>query len=176
MTDFNQNQEGDYQNFQNYQDNNQNYQIINQNNPNHPTDEYSINPSEYPPPPENNVNDLPTEQLVNSQGQLSNNNPNYTPQAPDMYHPLSDQVAPPISNSDIVTDQQMTQPPAEPVYQPDLQQIPPVEQIPFDNAPAIELPPQPRRRTSCRAFYVIGAICGIIGSIIIIVRHFNRYK
>jgi hypothetical protein len=32
-----------------------------------------------------------------------------------MYHPLSDQVAPPISNSDIVTDQQMTQPPAEPV-------------------------------------------------------------
>ena len=104
MTDFNQNQEGDYQNFQNYQDNNQNYQIINQNNPNHPTDEYSINPSEYPPLPENNANDLPTEQLVNSQGQLSNNNPNYTPQAPDMYHPLSDQVAPPISNSDIVTE------------------------------------------------------------------------
>ena len=28
-------------------------QIINQNNPNHPTDEYSINPSEYPPLPEN---------------------------------------------------------------------------------------------------------------------------
>ena len=157
MSDYNQNQEGDYQNFQNYQnnnqnnqDNNQNYQVINQNDTNHQINEYSINPSEYRPPSEDNINDLPNEELVNSQAPLSNNNPNYTPQAPEMYPSLSDQVAPPILNPDIVTDQQMTQPPAEPINQPGVQQLPPAEQIPFDNGPVVQLPPQPRRRQACR--------------------------
>ncbi len=175
MSAFNQNQEGDYQNFQNYQnnnqnnqDNNQNYRIINQNDTNHPNDGYSINPSEYRPPSEDNVNDLPTEELVNSQV------PNYTPQAPNMYPPLSDQVAPPISNPDMVAVQPMTQSPAEPINQPDIQQAPPVQQIPFDNAPLVELPPQPRRRPAIRYMSILGCIVGIVASIIIIVRRFTR--
>ena len=157
MSDYNQNQEGDYQNFQNYQnnnqnnqDNNQNYQVINQNDTNHQINEYSINPSEYRPPSEDNIKDLPKEELVNSQAPLSNNNQNYTPQAPEMYPSLSDQVAPPILNPDIVTDQQMTQPPAEPINQPDVQRLPLAEQIPFDNGPLVQLSPQPRRRPACR--------------------------
>ena len=181
MSDFNQNQGGDYQNFHNYQnnnqnnqDNNQNYQVININEPNHPMDEYSINPSEYRPPSEDNINDLPTEELVNSQAPIQNNDPNDTPQASDMYPPLSDQVAPPISIPDMVTDQQMTQPPAEPINQPDVQQAPPIQPIPFDNAPIVELPPQPRIRPACRGLSIFGGIASIIASIIIIVRHFSR--
>ena len=170
MINLNQNQEVDYQNFQNYQNNNQNYQVINPNNSNHTPDNYYINPSENPPKPENNVNDLPTEQLVNSQAPLLNNNQNYTPQAPDIYPPLSDQVAPPISNPDMVTDQQMSQPPAEPIYQPNAQQIQ------FDNVPLVIQPPQPRRRAAVRYLSIFISICCIVGCIIIIVRQFTRYR
>ena len=162
MSNYNQNQKGDFQISKKYQDNNMN----NQNNQNYPK-------AQYPPQPQYNVNGLTTEQLlVNTQKQMPNNNKNYTFQTPDIYPSLSDQVAPPILNHDIVMDQQTSQPPAQPVFQAEVQQTPSNESIPIDNAPLImPTPMQPRRRSSVQVMTMLGFIASIISFIIISLRN-----
>ena len=167
MLDYNQNKEGDYQNFQNYQDN--------QNNQNYPIDQYSSKPQQNPP--QDNGNYYSNPQLLNSQTPSSNNSINDTSPTPDDYQPISDQVAPLISNPDVAMDQQMAQPSAQPIYEPILPQDNPVQPVAFDNAPLeIQPPIQPRRAPTCRTISIIGFIASIISSIIIIIRFVNRNK
>ena len=125
------------------------------------------------PPKIKAKNALTTEQLlVNTQKQMPNNNKNYTFQTPDIYPSLSDQVAPPILNHDIVMDQQTSQPPAQPVFQAEVQQTPSNESIPIDNAPLImPTPIQPRRRSSVQVMTMLGFIASIISFIIISLRN-----
>ena len=169
----------DNKNNQNYQDNqnNQNYQD-NQNNQNYPFDQYSSKPQQYPS--QDNGNYYSNPQLLNSQTPLTNNNLNNTPQAPDEYQTISDQVAPPISNPEVAMDQQMAQPAGQPDFEPIPLQDPqdsPVQPEAFDNAP-INIPPaiQPRRGPSCRSLSIIGFIASLISSIILIIRYVNRKK
>ena len=159
MSNYNQNQKGDFQISKNYQDNNMN-------NQNYPKDQY-------PSQPQYNANGLTTEQLlVNTQKQILNKNKNYTIQTPGIYPSLSDQVSPPILNHDIVMDQQMTQSPAQPIFQAEVQQTPSGESIPIDNAPLIIPPPmQPRRRSSVQVMTMLGFIASVISFIIISLRN-----
>ena len=162
MSNYNQNQKGDFQISKKYQDNNMN----NQNNQNYPKDQY-------PSQPQYNANGLPTEQLlVNTQKQIPNKNKNYAFETPGIYPSLSDQVASPILNHDIVMDQQMTQSPAQPIFQAEVQQTPSGESIPIDNAPLIIPPPmQPRRRSSVQVMTMLGFIASVISFIIISLRN-----
>ena len=159
MSNYNQNQKGDFQISKKYQDNNMN-------NQNYPKDQY-------PPQPQYNVNGLSTEKLsINTQKQIPNKNKNYTFQTPGIYPSLSDQVSPPILSHDIVMDQQMTQLPAQPVFQAEVQQTPSGESIPIDNAPLIIPPPmQPRRRSSVQVMTMLGFIASVISFIIISLRN-----
>ena len=100
MSDFNQNQAGNYQNNQNYQ--------MGQNPLNMPL---------YPSITHNNEDEYPSEELINSQNLPENNNLNYTPQKPEIQERVSDAVAPPAINPDMTNYQPVIQTSQEPIYQ-----------------------------------------------------------
>ena len=112
MSNYNQNQGGNYQNFQNYQ-NNQNYQE-----------------AQYPSNlPQNNGNMNPNEPLLNNQNQPGNNPQNYQNnplQTPNMYQKPDISGTQPIANpptqpvTELVTvpvAPPVDQPAGQPVYQ-----------------------------------------------------------
>ena len=153
MPDINQNQERNYHNNQNYQ--------IGQNPLNMPL---------YPSLNQNDDDEYPTEELINSQHQ--NNNQNYVQKKPEIQERVSDAVAPPIINPEMTTGQPLTQPSQEPKYQ--LQEVSPA----VTNMPVYQLeqerPLRPVRRcllSRRRIITLIGAAAIIVTAIILAVKY-----
>ena len=112
MSDFNYNRER----------NNQNYQI----------GQNPLNMPLYPSQTQNDVDEYPSEELINSPNQSKNNNQNYTPKQPEIHERVSDAVAPPVINPDMTTDQRMIQLSQQPLYQ--IKEVSPV----ISNMPVYE--------------------------------------
>ena len=154
MSELFQNQEENYQNFQNYE-----------NNPNNQTEQYPPNPSQSSPIPQDNNNDLPKEQLINSQNQSENNNQNYTPPKTEENEKIFDSVEPLIINSDATNDQPMIQLSEQPINE--VEEDPQVQQL--NPEYELEQPEQQPQERGCLAIRHIIMILVIIILLILII-------